>query len=764
MKAIFSYFIFFSVLFFSQTHAQNKVGLVLSGGGATGFAHIGVIKALEERGIPIDYITGTSAGALVGSMYAVGWSPEEMEKLVTSPEFLLMASGEVRPANRFLYKETDPNASLIDFAFAKDSIFRKSLPTNFSSSEYLDYFMMKFLGTTGASYGKNFDSLFVPYRCVGSDIAAKKSVVFSDGNLNQAVRASMTFPFYLSPIKINNVLFFDGGLYNNFPKDVMYNEFSPDYIIGSNVSGSTSPPSEGDLISQVTNMLVFYQTFDLPCEAGIIIEPKTDVNTFDFDKVKQAIDDGYRSALKSLDSIEMHVRRKVTKEELAERRSQFKSRVVPINISSISSNFNKRGEISYARKSMISSNKKKNPTFNETKLERRYFRLYATQQIGFMYPNLTLKSDSTYNLDLDVKKAKDFRLEVGGHFSSRAVNTGFIGLTYNNIGRFASSLHAESYFGKFYGSVKTEINFELPSIFPVSTSAYFTMNRWDYFRSFATFFEPVKPSFLIQNEMYYGVKFKHPIGNNQKGTIDIRGFNLRDNYYQTDNFTNQDTTDFTKFDGWSASWEFLQNNLNRKQYATSGHYFQIKFRYVNGIESTTPGSTSPLENFQSKHHAWINVKAEFQSFIVNTKAFHLGLHAKGVFNSQSLFTNYTATLLAMSTFSPTPDAETYFLPEYRSPQHLGAGVNIVFTVMKNFDIRLDGYFYQPFTQLIKNTDGTPAYSQPFKGDAFLASASVIYNSFIGPIRFTANYFPKQEKPLLFQFSYGYVLFNERAIR
>lgn len=735
---------------------------MLSGGGATGFAHIGVLKALEERGIPIDYITGTSAGALVGSMYAIGWSPEEIEAYVLSDDFQKMTKGQVDASKRFVYREEDPNASLLNFAFSKDSILKKSLPTNFITSSFLDYQMLVFLGKTGASYGNDFNNLFVPFRCVASDIAAKKSIVYSNGHLNQAVRASMTFPFYLNPIRVNGILMFDGGLYNNFPADVMYQEFSPDYIIGSNVSYNAAPPEEGSLISQITNMLVSYSNYELPCEAGYIIEPNTSVTTFDFESVKQAIEDGYNSAQKYLDSIEAHVPRKVTKEELTLRRTAFRKKVLDLYVSSISNNYNKKRDIRYARSSMIRSRKEE--VLSPDKVERRYYRLYATPQIEFIYPTVNLKKDSTYNLDLEIRKAKDFRLDVGGHFSSRAVNTGYLGLTYNSIGRVASSFHAESYFGKFYGSVKTDFSLEIPSIYPISGSIYFVMNRWDYFRSFATFFEDVKPSFLVQNEMYYGAKIKHPIGNTTKSTFDFRLFSLEDDYYQTENFTNKDTADFTTFNGGSVSWEFVQNSLNRKQFASSGHFFQLKLRYVWGEEISTPGSTSPQSTIQTKQHEWINIKGELQTFPIDWKVFHLGIHARGVFNSQSLFSNYTATLLAMSSFSIVPDAETYFLPEYRSPQHIGAGVNVIFTFAKNIDLRFDGYFYQPFVQLIKNQDGSASYSVPFKGDAFMASSSVIYHSIVGPLRATVNYFPKQISPIAFQLSFGYVLFNERAIR
>ena len=762
MKPISGYILALCIFSTFNLWSQQRVGIVLSGGGAVGFAHIGVLKALEEKGVPIDYITGTSAGALVGSMYAAGYSPLEIEAYVLSKEFQLMSTGKLKTSQGFLYKEDEPDASLLSFSFSADSILNKSLPTRLIAPTYLDFEMMKLLGTAGASVGNDFNQLFVPFRCVASDIVNKKSVVFSNGHLNQAVRASMTFPFYLDPIRVNNLLLFDGGLYNNFPADVMYLDFQPDYIIGSNVSVNAPPPAEDGLISQLTNMLVSYSNYRLPCEEGMMIEPDPKIGTFEFDNVKKAIDAGYKATLAKLDTILLQVNRTVDSTDLAQRRKAFRDRIVELKVSSISNNTYRKRDVTFARRSMIRTSKME--ILDSTVLERRYYRLNATNQIDFIYPLLNLRSDSTYNLALEVRKAKDFKVDIGGHFSSRAVNTGFIGLTYRHIGKTASSVFASSYFGKFYGSINTGYRLEIPSIFPISVTAYFSMNRWDYFRSFATFFEDVKPSFLIQNEMYYGVKLNHPIGNTTKSSFDFRMVHLEDDYYQNENFTNKDTADMTRFNGSSFSWEFVQNSLNRKQFATSGHFFKFKARYVSGRETSIPGSTSIDNSIQQNFHEWINLSAEFQSFPISTRVFHIGVYGKGVFNSQSLFSNYTASLLSTTSFSPIPDAETYFLPEYRSPQHIGTGLNMIFSIKKVIDIRLEGYYYQPFVILVRNVDGSPSYSKPFKGSALMASTSIIYHTVVGPLRATLNYFPKQSNPLSFQLSYGFVLFNERAIR
>ena len=736
--------------------------MVLSGGGAAGVAHVGVLKALEERHIPIDFVVGTSAGALVASMYACGYSPAEIEAYILSEPFQLMVKGEVEVEKKFFFFDDSNTSSMFNIPFSKDSILQKSIPLSFVNPTYFDFEMLRIFGRTSASIGNNYDQLFVPFRCVASDVIKKESVVFSNGNLNESVRASMTFPLYLNPIRINGVLYFDGGLYNNFPLNVMYESFPTDFIIGSNVTKNEITSNENDFFGLLSSMMTTPTNYNLPCQEGLIIEPQTVVGTFDFEDVKQAIDDGYRATLAKIDSLELLITRREDPDSLALKRKKFQEKIIPIRVSSVKTEAVKKNEFKYANVFILPQ--KSHRILGESLLEERYFRLASTPQIDFIYPNFQAKSDGTLELLLKVKKSKEFRADFGGLISSRAVNTGYFNLTYRSIGRVSHKISAESYFGKFYGSLRTNYELVIPSVFPISISGYFTLNRWDYFRSFATFFEDVKPSFLVQNEAYTGVKIKLPLGNNARWMMDARYFSLEDDYYQSSQFTNKDTADYTRFYGTSFSLEYTKNSLNKKQFATSGHFFQVKARYVKGFERTVPGTTSILKDTVEKQHQWLSVQAEFQSFVLNQGKFHLGLHGKTVVNSQSLFANYTASLLSMPSFNLVPDMETFFLPEYRATQYFGLGTNVIFEIVKKLDYRLDVYYFQPIVQLQQNPDGTIQYGKPLQVHSMVASSSLVYDTPIGPVRATLNYFPKQENPWFLQLSFGYVLFNERAVR
>jgi len=193
-----------------QFMSAQHVGLVLSGGGARGLAHIGVIRALEENHIPIDYIAGTSAGAIVGAMYAQGFSPAQMDSIVNTDDFLSWATGQLDENYQYYFRKKEDNASWMTIKFSLDSIIQTSLPTNLVNSVPIDFALMENTAGIIAKAKYNFDSLFVPFRCVAADIENKQTVIFRKGDLAQAVRASAAFPFYFKPILFDGKILYDG--------------------------------------------------------------------------------------------------------------------------------------------------------------------------------------------------------------------------------------------------------------------------------------------------------------------------------------------------------------------------------------------------------------------------------------------------------------------------------------------------------------------------------------------------------------------------
>ena len=239
--------------------ARETVGLVLSGGGAKGIAHVGVIKALEENGIPFDYVAGTSMGAIVGSLYSCGWSPEQMMELFTSQGFKYWSTGTIDRNLVYYFSTPTPTPKWVGVNLNfrdPNNIVNQIIPSSLVNPVPMNLEFLELYSPYTEQCGGNFNNLFVPFRCVTSDIYHKHKIVCSEGSLGDAVRASMSFPLVFKPIEMDGVLVYDGGIYDNFPVDVMREDFHPDFIVGVSVSTADSKPIKGDIYSQLEDMII----------------------------------------------------------------------------------------------------------------------------------------------------------------------------------------------------------------------------------------------------------------------------------------------------------------------------------------------------------------------------------------------------------------------------------------------------------------------------------------------------------------------------
>ena len=252
--------------------ADHDLGLVLSGGGAKGVAHIGVLKAMEERNIKPSIVAGTSAGAIVGSLYCAGYSPDEMFEFFTTTSVF-------RPAY-YTWKK----------------------PGFFDSQALNKVLLEKFKENT-------FESLDKPLYIVATDITAARQKVFSRGELVKPILASSSFPVLFAPIEIEESLFADGGILNNFPTEPIRQQCKK--LIGVNVQHIS--PTDKSKLKNVFN--VFQRIYSISTrfssvakyqECDLVIAPHklNDFNTFDMYKLKKMYDIGYEEACKIFDELE----------------------------------------------------------------------------------------------------------------------------------------------------------------------------------------------------------------------------------------------------------------------------------------------------------------------------------------------------------------------------------------------------------------------------------------------------------------------------
>jgi NTE family protein len=726
--------------------------------------HVGVLKALEENHIPIDYICGTSIGGLIGAFYATGYSPQEIEQVVRTYFFQSISRGELPVKYEYMIKKREDFASWFTLRYNFRDTYLKNLPTNVINSVPIDYYLMETFTGVSNKVHNNFDSLFVPFRCVASDVAAKKTVVMRKGDLPSAVRASMSYPFYLRPISVDGELLFDGGLYNNFPTDIMMEDFNPDFIIGSNVAEKNSKPDEDNLYLQLRSLLMRETNFDPVCENGVVIEPWSQVNMFNFEDAKILIDSGYAATIRLIPQIKKQILKQSDSASLSLRRSRFKEyqKLDGITFTDMTvSGFDEKQDY-FIRTSLFYQNR----PFGLDQLKKRYFRLASDEKIKNMFPVVKFDSVSnSYKLHLIGKKEKPFYLEPGALIANRPITGGFLGLQYNHLGRFGYSAYINGYLGKLYSGSYGRLRFDFPGKIPFFIEPSYTISRWDYYGSSVLFYSFQKPAYLIQEDQYAELKGGVPVGN-------ISQFNLaggitrwQNIYYQTEAFSKVDTADRTIFDYSYIQANYKINTLNRKMYATEGMLLNARARYLQGAESYYPGNTSvDTASFINRQLLpWLQLKLTFDSYIKTFSRLKIGIFAEGVLSTQGFFQNYQATILSAPAFNPTPESQTFFIDAYRAHKYLAGGLKAITPIFKSVDFRAEAYIFQPIESIRKNSEGKAYYTAPFLYRYFSGLACLVYHSPIGPISIGVNYYDQNETAFSPFFHIGYLIFNKKSI-
>ncbi len=762
--AFLSSIIFIGAIFIVQKAHAQKVGVVMSGGGASGIAHIGVLKALEENHIPINCISGTSIGSIIGGLYSSGYSPIEIEKMVKDQTFSNLTKGEMSPKFGYYVRKRDDYASWRTLKLNLNNSLLSNLATNLINSVPIDFYLMETFAPANAASNYNFDSLMVPFRCVASDIEKKRSVVFRDGDMPSAIRASMSYPFYIRPISIDSTLLFDGGLYNNFPTNVMYEEMFPDFIIGSSVAENSQVPSDDNLYLQLRNMLMNKSDFNPVCENGIIVQPWADVGVFNFESAQRLIDSGYVATMRQMPKIKACISNFEKPEVLAEKRRVFKGKVV---ISKMT--FNKvvvKGVKPKMQKFVTQSITNKRDTFTFKQLKRQYFRMMADEKIKSAYPTTKLDTSSgKYTLTLNTKKDKHLFFDIGGNLSNRPISNFFLAVQYNHIGRIGFTAYANGYLGKLNSSSHTKLRFEFPTKIPFYIEPSFTISRWDYYKSSALFYDFEKPAYLVQEDLFGELNIGAPVGNIGKIVLTGGMSEWKNKYYQVEQFTRLDTSDVSVFDFGYGQLSYQINTLNRKQYASEGTNLILRAKYVSGVEHYYPGSTAKDSAFviNGPGHDWFNIKLTIDKYIKPIKYFKIGVFAEGVYSSQDFFRNYNASILSAPSFNPIPESQTLFINDYRAHQYVAGGLKAIATPYNNLDVRFEAYLFQPVLSIIKVTDNKADYSTPFLYRHFLGMGSLIYHTPIGPISIGVNYYDQNENSFSFFFHFGYTIYNKKSI-
>jgi NTE family protein len=225
---------------------RTTVGVALEGGGAKGLAHIGVLRWFEEHHIPVDYIAGTSMGGLVAGLYATGYSPAEIEQIISGIDWDQVLAGQTRYQDLSFRRKEDLRAlpNYLELGLRHGV----SLPGGLNSGQAVSLIIDKYL--LPYSEPKSFDDLPIPFRCVATDLVSGKPEVFASGSIVNALRATMSIPGVFAPVRAGTKIYADGGLLNNLPTDVL-KKMGPDVAIGVHLSVGPTDPSQLRTLLQV---------------------------------------------------------------------------------------------------------------------------------------------------------------------------------------------------------------------------------------------------------------------------------------------------------------------------------------------------------------------------------------------------------------------------------------------------------------------------------------------------------------------------------
>lgn len=415
MKTNFHYLFFFLIqISFGQIDTtpippqqELKVGVVLSGGGAKGLAHIGALKVIEEAGIKIDFIAGTSMGSIIGGLYAAGYSPQQMDSIFYSTDFNSLIRDEIpRNAKTFYEREEDEK-----YAFRLNfDDFKVSIPSGLSKGQNVYNF---FSQLTSHTETEDFSKLSIPFFCIATNLETGEEVILDKGSLALAMSISGAIPTVFRPIEINGELHTDGGVVNNYPVEEL-RQRGANFIIGIDVQDTLYTreklKSGLDIMAQIGNFRTINAMQPKVKLTDIYIRP--DISSFsvlDFDQGEQIIANGKEATTKYLNALQQVAA--LQNKQISRPNVKPKDSIALQHIQlSGSNNFSR----SYIQgKLQIEQNQK--VAYKD--LNQGINNLSATNNFDRIHYQLNQVDTTTYDIDFELFESKNYRqLRFGLHY------------------------------------------------------------------------------------------------------------------------------------------------------------------------------------------------------------------------------------------------------------------------------------------------------------------------------------------------------------
>lgn len=744
------------MLFALSGFSREKVGLVLSGGGAKGIAHVGVIKALEDNEIPIDYVTGTSMGAIVGSLYSCGWSPDKMLALFTSQDFRNWSTGTINKNLVYYFTTPEPTPKWLSLNINfKDStnIVGQIIPTSLISPIPMNLEFLKLYSPYTEQCDENFNNLFVPFRCVTSDIYHKHKIVCKSGSLGDAVRASMSFPLVFKPIEMDGVLVYDGGIYDNFPVNVMQQDFNPDFIIGVSVSSADTKPIKGDIYSQLEDMIIQNNDYSLPAKDGVKIQvPVLNFGVLDFGQAEEIYSIGYKTGLSMVDSIKKRLPAREPLADVTQRREKFASETPVISFDTVKVEGATPSQARFLTYLFDGGKPEKPITLDQ--VQNAYYRAVTDGKLSDLLPQARFGKDGHNTLLLEASVKNPWSVGVGGWITSSTNSMLYLTFGYHTLSFNSLDVDLGAWIGQSYYAGKLSAKFALRSALPSYMELSGVVSRQKYYDSELLFYQTGTPSFITDVQGFFRLNYCFALGRMAKGFANI-SYGWEGNAYFPYNEgdfagTEKDKSRY-KIAAFKAGVEL--NTLNDQLYPSSGKEWRLNAILSHENNKFIAGDPGVPDSGWEKH---LRCSAEllWKHYFELHRNFKLGATVNGIVTFQHLYQNYTATLIHAPAFAPTPSTKNYFNVAFRSDNFAAIGLSPVWTPMSRAQLRGDFYAYCPIRNVKAGENGMAEFDGWLKKPQFIGEIAAVYNFPFASLSLYVNYLSSPKANWNFGINFG----------
>lgn len=724
-----------------KAQAHQSVGLVLSGGGAKGIAHIGLIQALEDNDIPIDYITGTSMGAIVGGLYACGYTPAEMMELINSDYFGYLSAGKADPAFTYYFSKGSPSPQMFAMSVGgRDSTARSKIfnPQSLISPMPMSFGFMQIFSAYGAQCGGNFDRLFVPFRCVASDVAQKRKKVMGSGDLGESIRASMSFPLIFQATEIDGQVLYDGGIYDNFPVGVMQTEFAPSVIIGSDVSAPSDGPANS-YFQQLDLLVSRAQSYDVPPEAGIKV--RIDVSNFgllDWDRADAIYRAGYRRGIEMMDSIKTRIPTRADSTARRLRRAVFKSGTPALRFDSVNVEGATKRQNEYIK--YLFHPAKGTDTIGIDRARLAFYRALSSGKMSYLRPRAHVNNDSAglFTLDLKALVKSNFSVGAGAYITSSNNSYLYLRGGYSSLSFSSVSTDIEAWIGQSYMAGALTGRLDIASALPSALVLNAVASRRKYYEDEELFFRDNEPAFVTAHE--YFAKLAWAMAAGRSGCVDIGlgGGKLRNTFYspghQGGYREGRHHVDFALGQAYAAYRSSTLDNIN---YPLSGSSLNASFAAVLG--KATCGQAGADGRGTDKHMAWLQLDAHWRNYISLGRHWVLGTEARALLSNRPLPGSYEASVSSAPAYSPTPASTNTFNHAFRANSFLAATVVPVYKFNSSLSARFSASVFTPLRGIREGDGGTARFGRCFDSTEFFGELNLVYALPFGNIAGYCNY-------------------------